>query len=72
MKRTVPKKVPPDGGYGWVVTFAYALNNVSNKKYFITLTNQLGLNYLLTYLVLALIAYVTRHKYLMCHLIIGS
>ncbi|XP_014361817.2 monocarboxylate transporter 9 [Papilio machaon] len=21
-------KVPPDGGYGWVITFAYALNNV--------------------------------------------
>lgn len=23
------KKVPPDGGYGWVITLAYGLNNVS-------------------------------------------
>jgi hypothetical protein len=26
-----PKKIPPDGGWGWVIMVAYGLSNVSMK-----------------------------------------
>lgn len=37
---TKVNKVPPDGGYGWVVTLAFALNNVSIVLFVNTQTDQ--------------------------------
>lgn len=60
-------KVPPDGGYGWVVTFAYALNNVSQSIHVtITFRIKLDLAFLVTpdiYLLGPPIAYISRNFY---------
>lgn len=34
MSKIETNKVPPDGGYGWIVTIAYAMNNVSTYTFY--------------------------------------